>query len=132
MYIKVFDISNNIINVEQIDFPRYVYWTPNGTLTGCPKELAQGIVSENGDNIYLKEGVFPHGIPEPYFKEINKHEYFQIKSQEEDIEDIKPIISESSETLPMSREELTAKIAELEAANKALFDLIESLQQKEK
>ena len=65
-------------------------------------------------------------------KEINKHEYFQIKSQEEDIEDIEPIISEPSETLPMSREELTAKIAELEAANKALFDLIESLQQKEK
>jgi hypothetical protein len=32
----------------------------------------------------------------------------------------------------MSREELTAKIAELEAANKALFDLIKSLQQKEK
>lgn len=66
----------------------------------------------------------PRGVKEPYAEEITQAEYEAIKRDEPDEEDTDPIIPDESAEPPLTRAELTAKIAELEEQNSFLTDCI--------
>lgn len=123
MYIKAFTAQGELTGAEKLDPPVWVRWQlSNGLLVRCEQEEAQGVVSEDGERIYLIGGQQPHGIPEAYAEEITEAEYDAIHG--EDPEDEDPDIPEGDDTPPMTRAELTAKVAELEEQNAMLTECL--------
>ena len=72
---------------------------------------------------YLIGGAMPHGVKEPYAEEITQAEYEAIKRDAPDPEDDAPADPEPDNP-PLTRAELTAKVAELEATNEFLTNCI--------
>lgn len=114
MYIKTFDAEDHLTGAEYLEVPVYVRWqTSNGLLVRCEPEEAHGIVSEDGNTIYLINGQMPHGIKEPYAEEITQDEYEAIHA--DDPEDDTPAEPDDpSEDPIMTRAQLTAAILELQ------------------
>ena len=125
MYIQIFDTNGASIGAEHLPDPIFVRWQPgSGRLVRCKKKESEGIVGLDGNTIYVNGGTMPHGIPEPYFVEITQEEYEQIKRKEPDEEDANPDIPPDVEKPPMTRVELTEKIAELESTNAMLMECL--------
>lgn len=123
MFIKTFNADDELTGAERLDPPVYVRWQiSNGMMVRSDPEDAQGVISEDGNSVYLIGGHMPHGIKEPYAEEITEEEYDVIHG--EDPEDEDPDIPEGDDTPPMTRAELTAKVAELEEQNAMLTECL--------
>ena len=125
MYIKTFDESDILTGAEHLaDPPCFVRWQiKNGMMVRCDRSEAQGLIGEDNNTVYLWGGAMPHGMKEPYAEEITQTEYEEIKRDAPDPEDDDPV-NPDPESPPMTRAELTAKVAELEATNAFLTDCI--------
>ena len=116
MYIKTFDINDNLAGAEAIEEPIFVRWqASNGQLVTCDNaEEAHGIVGANGNDIYLLNGVMPRGVKEPYAEIIDRAEYEAIIADQPDPEDEDPEIppDDPGEEV-MTRAQLTQEVHEL-------------------
>lgn len=107
-YIKLFGADGRLIGAEALSELVYVRWqTNNGKLVRCKEDDAQGIISADGNTVYLINHQMPHGIPEPYAEFITQEEYEEISG--EDPEDESPAVPDPEEP-PMTRSELTAAV----------------------
>lgn len=131
MYIKTFDIEDNITGAEKVDPPVFVRWQEsNGLMVRCEQAEAQAIISEDGSTYYLLNGYMPHGEREPYAEFITEEEYRQIIDY--DPEDDDPDIPEGDDEDDIyTRAELTAMVRKLRAdmgyVQDALIDVGEAL-----
>ena len=134
--------------VDAMDGLVTVRWDSMGILLRCPEASAQGIVSTDGEHVWHVDGwdEFPEAAGEyetvtPI--EITAEEYEEVLAElidsgvivipdEPNPEDLDPVIPDPDEgddpIRPMTRAELTAKVAELEeelAATKILLGVDE-------
>ena len=124
MYIKTIDANDVLTGAEKLDAPVFVRWqVSNGLLVRCTPEEAQGVVSENNQDVYLINGSMPHGVKEPYAVEITRDEYEAIKRDWPDPEDDDPVDPDPEEP-PMTRAELTARVTELTEQNALLTECL--------
>lgn len=125
MYIQIFDTNGASIGAEHLPDPIFVRWQPgSGRLVRCKQKDSEGIVGLDGNTIYVNSGTMPHGIPEKYFIEITQEEYEHIKREEPDPENDDPVVPPDVEEPPMTRAELTEKVAELESTNAMLMECL--------
>lgn len=125
MYIQIFNPDGVSIGAEYLEDPVFVRTqVGSGKFIRCEQRFAEGVVSKDENSIYLKSGVMPHGIPEKYFVEITQEEYEHIKREEPDPEDDDPVVPPDVEEPPMTRAELTEKVAELESTNAMLMECL--------
>lgn len=124
MYIKTFDADDTLTGAEYLADPCFVRWqAKNGMMVRCDRDEAQGVIGEDNNTVYLIGGAMPHGVKEPYAEEISKSEYDAIKRGEPDPEDDDPV-DPDPENPPMTRAELTARVAELSGQNAMLTECL--------
>lgn len=128
MFIKTFDIEDNLTGAERLDPPVFVHWQiSNGMMVRCEQEEAQAVISEDGSVYYLINGCLPHGEKEPYAEFITEEEYRAIIDY--DPEDDDPDVpDDQDEDEIMTRAELTAKVNELQEASDEKDERIEFLE----
>lgn len=116
IYLNAYDEQDNLTGTEAIAEPVFVCrQISNGCLVRCDEQDAQGIVSADGDRIYLIRGQMPNGVKEPYAEFITKTEYEAALAAAPDPEDEDPDVPEGvEEETILTRAELTERIAFLE------------------
>lgn len=124
VYIKAYDAEDVYIGADAIDEPVWCRRQVNsGRWVCCDEQDAQGIVSSDGNAIYLIRGQQPLGVKEPYAEIIDRAEYEALRDGVIDPEDeIEPEDPETPEIL--TRAELTARVALLE---ECLLEMSEKL-----
>ena len=131
IYIKIMDDTGEIVAVEELIDPVYVYKQPsNGEIVRCIETLAQGVLDAEGANIYQLHGKEPVDRAVATAMVIPTAEYDELllslgTSEGEDKEDTDPEVPDgTAEGDVLTRAQLTAKVAELEeqlAATKILL-----------
>ena len=111
MFIKVFSPVGEYVKVEKLDPPCFIrIQLSNGMRVRCDEQDAQEILSEDGETIYQYKGYITGGERTYYAEEITEAEYNELVA--DDPEDEEPVIPEGSTEEPLTRAELTAKVAE--------------------
>ena len=119
IYIKIMDDTGEIVAVEELIDPVYVYKQPsNGEIVRCIDTLAQGVLDAEGANIYQLYGKEPVDRAVATAMVITTAEYDELllslgTSEDEDEEDTDPEVPEGTDaTQIMTRAELTEKVNE--------------------
>ena len=123
IYLKVLDADGNFVSAEAIETPIYVkYQSRNKLLLQCPALHAQGIVSANGSETYQLVGrdTIPGMAHTAVF--ITQADYELLKDT--DPEDNNPAPPDDPGTEVLTRAQLSAKVAELEATNATLLECV--------
>ena len=124
-YIKICTPDGETIGAERMEVLQYVKQnTGRIRFLRCSEREAQGIISLDMSEIYYLDGKTPFvGIEAKVAKLIDGAEYREIVGPEDepggDPEDEIPASDEA-----LTREELTAKVTELEATNEMLMECI--------
>lgn len=128
IYIKIMDDTGEIVAVEKLIDPVYVYKQPsNGEIVRCIDTLAQGVLDAEGANIYQLYGKEAIDRAVATAMVITTAEYDELllslgTSEDEDEEDTNPEVPEGTEvTQIMTRAELTEKVNELGEAMELLL-----------
>ena len=128
IYIKIMDDTGEIVAVEELIDPVYVYKQPsNGEIVRCIDTLAQGVLDAEGANIYQLYGKEPVDRAVATAMVITTAEYDELllslgTSEDEDEEDTDPEVPEGTDaTRIMTRAELTEKVNELGEAMELLL-----------
>jgi hypothetical protein len=128
IYIKIMDDTGEIVAVEELIDPVYVYKQPsNGEIVRCIDTLAQGVLDAEGANIYQLYGKEPVDRAVATAMVITTAEYDELllslgTSEDEDEEDTDPEVPEGTDaTQIMTRAELTEKVNELGEAMELLL-----------
>ena len=128
IYIKIMDDTGEIVAVEELIDPVYVYKQPsNGEIVRCIDTLAQGVLDAEGANIYQLYGKEPVDRAVATAMVITTAEYDELllslgTSEDEDEEDTDPEVPEGTDaTQIMTRAELTEKVNELGKAMELLL-----------
>lgn len=128
IYIKIMDDTGEIVAVEELIDPVYVYKQPsNGEIVRCIDTLAQGVLDAEGANIYQLYGKEPVDRAVATAMVITTAEYDELllslgTSEDEDEEDTDPEVPEgTAATQIMTRAELTEKVNELGEAMELLL-----------
>lgn len=128
IYIKIVDDTGEIVAVEELIDPVYVYKQPsNGEIVRCIDTLAQGVLDAEGANIYQLYGKEPVDRAVATAMVITTAEYDELllslgTSEDEDEEDTDPEVPEGTDaTQIMTRAELTEKVNELGEAMELLL-----------
>lgn len=132
IYIKIMDDTGEIVAVEELIDPVYVYKQPsNGEIVRCIDTLAQGVLDAEGANIYQLYGKEPVDRAVATAMVITTAEYDELllslgTSEDEDEEDTEPETPEGGDAGEvMTRAELTAAVNQLAADQAALTDAIQ-------
>lgn len=123
IYLKVLDADGNFVSAEEIETPIYVkYQSRNKLLLQCPALHAQGIVSANGSETCQLDGrdTIPGMTHTAVI--IPQADYELLKDT--DPEDNNPAPPDDPGAEVLTRAELSAKVAELEAANATLLECV--------
>ncbi len=124
---RYFKIMNGatLITAEAHESPAWVkLQTKNNIKIRCPERDAQGIISLNGQEIYqLPDKTALAGV-EKTAVEIVMTEYEEIINNYDPEDDTPVIPDEPDQDVPMTRAELTAKVAELEELNAMLTECV--------
>ena len=128
IYIKIMDDTGEIVAVEELIDPVYVYKQPsNGEIVRCIDTLAQGVLDAEGANIYQLYGKEPVDRAVATAMVITTAEYDELllslgTSEDEDEEDTDPEVPEGTDaTQIMTSAELTEKVNELGEAMELLL-----------
>lgn len=128
IYIKIMNDTGEIVAVEELIDPVYVYKQPsNGEIVRCIDTLAQGVLDAEGANIYQLYGKEPVDRAVATAMVITTAEYDELllslgTSEDEDEEDTDPEVPEGTDaTQIMTRAELTEKVNELGEAMELLL-----------
>lgn len=128
IYIKIMDDTGEIVAVEELIDPVYVYKQPsNGEIVRCIDTLAQGVLDAKGADIYQLYGKEPVDRAVATAMVITTAEYDELllslgTSEDEDKEDTDPEVPEGTDaTQIMTRAELTEKVNELGEAMELLL-----------
>lgn len=128
IYIKIMDDTGEIVAVEELIDPVYVYKQhSNGEIVRCIDTLAQGVLDAEGANIYQLYGKEPVDRAVATAMVITTAEYDELllslgTSEDEDEEDTDPEVPEGTDaTQIMTRAELTEKVNELGEAMELLL-----------
>ena len=131
LYIKVVKAGGEIVTAEEQEAPVYVHRLRNGTIDRCSEPYAEAIVSLDGSQIWQMQGRADMGLDNGMTAvEIYGTEYDEIMENLDpvDPEDDNPVIPEPDEgeepEVPLTRAELTAKVAELEEQNAMLTECL--------
>ncbi len=128
-YFKIMQ-GNEVVTAEAHENPVYICrQAKNNILVRCPDVHAQGVLSLDGSTVYQLDGKTSLGLDNGYTAYPTvMTEYEEIIRNMEpapDPEDDAPEIPEDSDQERiMTRAELTAKVAELEAMNAMLTDCV--------
>ena len=132
IYIKIMDDTGEIVAVEELIDPVYVYKQPsNGEIVRCIDTLAQGVLDAEGANIYQLYGKEPVDRAVATAMVITTAEYDELllslgTSEDEDEEDADPETPEDGGAGEvMTRAELTAAVNQLAADQAALTAAIQ-------
>lgn len=132
IYIKIMDDTGEIVAVEELIDPVYVYKQhSNGEIVRCIDTLAQGVLDAEGANIYQLYGKEPVDRAVATAMVITTAEYDELllslgTSEDEDEEDTDPETPEDGGTGEvMTRAELTAAVNQLAADQAALTAAIQ-------
>ena len=132
IYIKIRDDTGEIVAVEELIDPVYVYKQPsNGEIVRCIETLAQGVLDAEGANIYQLYGKEPIDRAVATAMVITTAEYDELllslgTSEDEDEEDTEPEVPEGGDAGEvMTRAELTAAVNQLAADQAALTAAIQ-------
>ena len=132
IYIKIMDDTGEIVAVEELIDPVYVYKQPsNGEIVRCIDTLAQGVLDAEGANIYQLYGKEPVDRAVATAMVITTAEYDELllslgTSEDEDEEDTEPEVPEGGDAGEvMTRAELTAAVNQLAADQAALTAAIQ-------
>ena len=132
IYIKIMDDTGEIVAVEELIDPVYVYKQPsNGEIVRCIDTLAQGVLDAEGANIYQLYGKEPIDRAVATAMVITTAEYDELllslgTSEDEDEEDTEPEVPEGGDAGEvMTRAELTAAVNQLAADQAALTAAIQ-------
>lgn len=128
IYIKIMDDTGEIVAVEELIDPVYVYKQPsNGEIVRCIDTLAQGVLDAKGADIYQLYGKEPVDRAVATAVVITTAEYDELllslgTSEDVDEEDTDPEVPEGTDaTQIMTRAELTEKVNELGEAMELLL-----------
>ena len=128
IYIKIMNDTGEIVAVEELIDPVYVYKQPsNGEIVRCIDTLAQGVLDAEGANIYQLYGKETIDRAVATAMVITTAEYDELllslgTSEDEDEEDTDPEVPEGTDaTQIMTRAELTEKVNELGEAMELLL-----------
>lgn len=132
IYIKIMNDTGEIVAVEELIDPVYVYKQPsNGEIVRCIDTLAQGVLDAEGANIYQLYGKEPVDRAVATAMVITTAEYDELllslgTSEDEDKEDTEPETPEGGDAGEvMTRAELTAAVNQLAADQAALTAAIQ-------
>ena len=132
IYIKIMDDTGEIVAVEELIDPVYVYKQPsNGEIVRCIDTLAQGVLDAEGANIYQLYGKEPVDRAVATAMVITTAEYDELllslgTSEGEDKEDADTETPEDDGAGEvMTRAELTAAVNQLAADQAALTAAIQ-------
>ena len=131
IYIKIMDATGEIVAVEELIDPVYVYKQPsNGEIVRCIDTLAQGVLDAEGANIYQLYGKEPIDRAVATAMVITTAEYEELLptlgTTDEDEEDVNPEVPEGGDAGEvMTRAELTAAVNQLAADQAALTAAIQ-------
>lgn len=132
IYIKIMDDTGEIVAVEELIDPVYVYKQPsNGEIVRCIDTLAQGVLDAKGADIYQLYGKEPVDRAVATAVVITTAEYDELllslgTSEDEDEEDADPETPEGGGAGEvMTRAELTAAVNQLAADQAALTAAIQ-------
>ena len=124
LYLRILD-AEDVERVEAHENPVYVHMTKNG-IYSCEERQAQGVAALDGSVIYQLAGKESLGLDNGY----TAYPMYQAEYEEwiqthdlPDPEDDDPEIPEDEDT-PLTRAELTAKVAELEEQNAMLIGML--------
>ncbi len=131
-YFKIVADHDNVIGVIAFELPSFIKWQErNRRLVRCPKEEAQGIVSDADNNTIYRlnnqqiPGVENDGLLSAVSISQAEYEEYEATHRQEDPEDLTPEIPEDTpEEEILTRAELTQKIKELETQNEFLQDCL--------
>lgn len=117
--------KNSAETVEAHEHPVYVRQMKNGVYR-CAERDAQGVVTLDQSGIYQIQGKVRLRDTVGTAKKITTAEYEEWIGThgEPDPEDTDPVIPDEGEDIPLTRAELTAKVAELEEQNAMLVECI--------
>ena len=132
IYIKIMDDTGEIVAVEELIDPVYVYKQPsNGEIVRCIDTQAQGVLDAEGANIYQLYGKETIDRAVATAMVITTAEYDELllslgTSEDEDKEDTEPEVPEGGDAGEvMTRAELTAAVNQLAADQAALTAAIQ-------
>ena len=117
---------NESETVEAHENPVYVRQTKNGVYR-CEQQFAQGIVSLDQSGFYQlpDKAALPEVLGTAVQITTAEYEEWIAIHGEPDHEDVDPVIPDGDEEeIPLTRAELTAKVAELEEQNAMLVECI--------